>query len=185
MMIPNIAITPSSATKPNGLPNSSSAATTPIRPSGAVSTTMKVREKRLSWIISSVSTAMIISGICALIDVWPFMLSSAAPPISIRYPAGSVARTVASAASMSRVTPMLGASPRTSACTVTVGWRSRSQITPYSSVSRTWPIVPSGTGPCGVGIARPASFDGSMRSRFGARRSTSTSLSRSRYCVTV
>ncbi|MNJ76687.1 hypothetical protein D3C77_740200 [compost metagenome] len=84
MMMPNMAITPSMATKPKGLPNSSSAATTPIRPSGAVSTTISTRAKLCSCTISSVNTATAISGICALMDDWPFALSSTGPPTSIR-----------------------------------------------------------------------------------------------------
>ncbi len=84
MMMPESAIVPSIATKPNGCPNSSSAAVTPIRPSGAVSTTISVREKLCSWIISSVSTTRMNSGTPAAIDFWPRGESSTAPPISIR-----------------------------------------------------------------------------------------------------
>ncbi|MCY1383532.1 hypothetical protein D9M69_716700 [compost metagenome] len=84
MMMPNIAITPSMATKPNGLPNISSAATTPMSPSGAVSTTISTRVKLCSCTISSVSTAIAISGIWALMDDWPLPLSSTGPPTSMR-----------------------------------------------------------------------------------------------------
>ncbi len=45
MMMPDSAIVPSIATKPNGLPKASSASVTPISPSGAVSTTIAMRAK--------------------------------------------------------------------------------------------------------------------------------------------
>ena len=84
MMMPNIAIVPSIATKPNGCRNSSREATTPINPSGAVSTTIRVREKLRSCSISRVSTTRTISGICALIDACAFALFSTEPPTSMR-----------------------------------------------------------------------------------------------------
>ena len=72
------------ATKPNGLPNNKSASDTPIKPSGAVSTTIAVREKLLSWIISKVRTTMPSNGTPATIDFCPLLESSNAPPASIR-----------------------------------------------------------------------------------------------------
>jgi len=65
MIIPNSAMVPSIATKPNGLWNSSSASATPTRPSGAVRTTMITREKLRSWIISTVITTSMKSGMPA------------------------------------------------------------------------------------------------------------------------
>ena len=53
MIMPNRAMVPSIATKPNGWLKSSRNSTTPISPSGAVSTTMAVREKLPSWTIST------------------------------------------------------------------------------------------------------------------------------------
>ena len=53
MMIPNIAIVPSIATKPNGIRKRSSAVTTPMSPKGAVRTTISTRLKLCSWTISS------------------------------------------------------------------------------------------------------------------------------------
>ncbi len=84
MMIPDSAIAPSIATKPKGMRNTSSPSVTPISPSGAVSTTISVREKLFSWIISSVSTAISSSGMPATIDLWPRAESSTAPPTSMR-----------------------------------------------------------------------------------------------------
>ena len=57
---------------------------TPIRPSGAVSSTMSVREKLCSWIMSSVTIVSSISGTPATIDFCPRAESSIAPPISMR-----------------------------------------------------------------------------------------------------
>ena len=83
MMMPNIAMVPSIATKPNGMRNSSNASTTPISPSGAVSTTISTRLKLCSCTISNTSTAITSSGICALIEACALAFSSTAPPISI------------------------------------------------------------------------------------------------------
>ncbi|MNR59169.1 hypothetical protein D3C85_1803660 [compost metagenome] len=81
--MPNSAITPSIATKPNGAPNRISVSTTPIRPSGAVSTTSSVRWKLPSWIISSVSTTTSISGVTLAIAPCEFWLASSEPPSSM------------------------------------------------------------------------------------------------------
>ena len=84
MIIPDSAIVPSIATKPNGLLKSSRNSVTPISPSGAVSTTSTTRWKLCSWIISTVSTTKISNGTPAAIDEPPFADSSTAPPISSR-----------------------------------------------------------------------------------------------------
>ena len=54
-IMPVRASTPSSATKPSGLPESRRAATTPMRPSGATLSTRNSRLKPWSWTISTVS----------------------------------------------------------------------------------------------------------------------------------
>ena len=62
MIIPARAISPSSATNPNGLPERLSASEAPMMPSGAVRKTRISREKLRSWIISRVSIAPAMSG---------------------------------------------------------------------------------------------------------------------------
>ena len=84
MMMPDSAIVPSIATKPNGMPNASSAAVTPIMPSGAVSRIISVSEKLCVCIISSVTTTRTSSGTPAAIDFCPFTEFSVAPPTSMR-----------------------------------------------------------------------------------------------------
>ena len=71
------------ATKPKGIPETSSAATIPTMPRGAVSTTMATSEKLRSCSISSVSTRPTISGMPALIDAWASSLPSTGPPASM------------------------------------------------------------------------------------------------------
>ena len=83
MIMPDSAIVPSMATKPNGLPVRSRNSVTPMSPSGAVSTTSTVREKLCNWIISTVSTTRMKSGTPAATDLLPLALSSTAPPTSM------------------------------------------------------------------------------------------------------
>ena len=82
MIIPDSAIVPSIATKPNGWLKTSMAAVTPISPSGAVSTTIATREKLCSCSMSTVRTTSASSGSPAMTDFWPLALSSTAPPVS-------------------------------------------------------------------------------------------------------
>ena len=84
MIMPISAITPSSATKPNGRFSSSSAAATPGRPSGPVRNTSIAREKLCSCSISKVKMMNSITGTPAAIEPWPLLLSSTAPAISMR-----------------------------------------------------------------------------------------------------
>ena len=72
------------ATKPSGWPDSSSAATTPIRPSGRDASTRNSRWKLCSWNISTVSMMTSISGTTAKTEARDSALSSAMPPSSIR-----------------------------------------------------------------------------------------------------
>ena len=82
MIIPDNAMVPSIATKPNGLPNNSRNNVTPIRPKGAVRNTMTMREKLRSCTISNVSTTTINSGTPAFTESWPRVESSTVPPTS-------------------------------------------------------------------------------------------------------
>ena len=84
MIIPASAITPSSATNPNGCRNTSRANAIPTTPSGAVSTTMKVREKLFSWIISIARITATTRGMPAAIEFCALEFSSNAPPASTR-----------------------------------------------------------------------------------------------------
>src|SRR5690606_30666021 len=82
--MPASAIVPSRATKPNGMRNSSRNQVAPIRPSGAVTSTISVREKLRSCTISRVVTTNRNSGMPALIEFWPRAESSTEPPTSSR-----------------------------------------------------------------------------------------------------
>ena len=84
MIMPDSAIVPSRATKPKGLPKASRKAVTPIMPSGAVSTTMTVREKLFNCSISTVSTVRMKTGMPAPTEELPLALSSTEPPTSSR-----------------------------------------------------------------------------------------------------
>ena len=84
MIMPDSAIVPSIATKPNGTRNTSRNSVTPISPSGAVSSTSTMREKLRSWIISSVITTSRNSGTPAATDSAPRAESSTVPPVSSR-----------------------------------------------------------------------------------------------------
>ena len=83
MIMPASAITPSIATKPNGMLNVASISATPIMPSGAVSSTSAIFFMSCSCSINSNSTAAIINGITAKIDACALLLDSSAPPTSM------------------------------------------------------------------------------------------------------
>ena len=82
MSMPNRAMMPSWATKPIGARKASSAPTTPIMPSGAVSRTIAVLEKLCSCSMSSVTTTRIITGNTAWIAPSLIRLSYQEPPAS-------------------------------------------------------------------------------------------------------
>ena len=84
MIIPASAISPSSATKPNGWLARSSAPVAPIRPSGAVTNTKASREKLCTWIISSASITTAMAGNTATSAAFALALSSIEPPVSMR-----------------------------------------------------------------------------------------------------
>ncbi len=71
------------ATKPSGLPDSSSAATTPIRPSGATLSTRNNRWKLCSCTIRTVSMMSSMTGTTAMTEACDFLLSSTVPPTTI------------------------------------------------------------------------------------------------------
>ena len=80
MMMPISASTPRIATKPSGWPVGSSAATTPISPSGATLTTRNSFWKLCSCSISTVAIRNSISGTTAAIGLSHLPLSSTLPP---------------------------------------------------------------------------------------------------------
>src|SRR5947209_7712965 len=84
MIMPASAISPNSATKPNGWLATLRPSEAPTMPSGAVRKTRNSREKLWSWIINSVSITMTISGNSTKIEALPLADSSNAPPGSIR-----------------------------------------------------------------------------------------------------
>ena len=84
MIMPPRAMVPSMATKPKGWRKTSRASATPMSPKGAVSSTMKVREKLCSWIMRMASTTASIIGMPALIDSCARPDSSSEPPMSMR-----------------------------------------------------------------------------------------------------
>ena len=84
MIIPLSAVMPRMATKPSGAWNMSSAATTPISPSGAVSSTMNIFEKLCSCSIRIVRIVTSITGNTAARALLALSLSSTAPPTSMR-----------------------------------------------------------------------------------------------------
>ena len=63
---------------------SSSAPVAPIRPSGAVTNTSASREKLCSWIISSASMTIAMTGNTAASAALALALSSIEPPVSMR-----------------------------------------------------------------------------------------------------
>ena len=84
MIIPASAIRPSSATKPNGWLDKSSAPVAPMIPSGAVTKTKARREKLWSWIISSANITTAMAGNTAARATFALALSSIEPPVSMR-----------------------------------------------------------------------------------------------------
>ena len=83
--------------KPIGVPVVSSAATTPMRPSGATLITSASWRKLPSWNISTVSISAIMSGTCARRAALLCPLFSTVPPISRSVPAGIDLRRASSA----------------------------------------------------------------------------------------
>ena len=83
-IMPMSAITPSSATKPKGRPNTSNAAATPAIPSGPVRNTSIARLKLCSCNISSVKVMNNMMGSPAAMEDEPLALSSTAPATSMR-----------------------------------------------------------------------------------------------------
>ncbi|MND59629.1 hypothetical protein D3C80_508310 [compost metagenome] len=82
MIIPDKAIVPSIATKPNGWRNTNRNSVTPINPSGAVRNTIAVREKLRSCSISKVNTTTMNNGTPAFTEFCPRAESSTVPPTS-------------------------------------------------------------------------------------------------------
>ncbi len=77
-------MTPSWATKPMGVPVGSIAATTPIRPNGAMASARNILEKLRSCTISNASMTSSVIGRTAMIDALPLAASSTEPPTSTR-----------------------------------------------------------------------------------------------------
>ena len=71
------------ATKPRGRPESRSAPTTPIKPSGATLSARTRRRKLFSWNIKTVIMMRSISGTTAITEACDFLLSSTVPPTAI------------------------------------------------------------------------------------------------------
>ena len=84
MSMPESAISPSSATKPNGASARLSASEAPMTPSGALIITRPSRAKFCSWNITMVSINRPTTGNTAAIDALALVDSSIAPPISSR-----------------------------------------------------------------------------------------------------
>ena len=78
------AITPSSATKPNGRSSTSKAPATPAMPKGPVKNTSIARLKLCSCSMSSVKVMNSMMGTPAAIEAEPLALSSTAPATSMR-----------------------------------------------------------------------------------------------------
>ena len=144
-IIPVRASTPSNATKPMGLSARNRAPTTPMRPRGATLSTRNNWLKLWSWIISTVSIRISISGATARTEVCPLLLSSTVPPTSIWYPLGRLASSAAIFGARSCTTVAACVPAARSACTVTVGRRSRRQTMGYSWPYSTDAIWLSGT----------------------------------------
>ena len=83
MIIPNSAMKPSIATKPNGTLPTKRNNVTPMMASGAVSSTSRVLLMLCRWSMSSVITVISMIGTTALTEPWPRALSSIAPPMSM------------------------------------------------------------------------------------------------------
>ena len=90
--------------------------------------------KLWSWIISTVRIRMSINGRAAATDICALLLSSTVPPIPIWYPLGRLAFSAAIFGASACTTVAACVPGARSACTVTVGRRSRRQTIGYS-----WP----------------------------------------------
>ena len=163
--MPESAIVPSMATKPNGLSNTNNAIVTPIMPKGAVSITKNTREKLCSCKISSVSTATKNKGAPLATDAPPLADSSTAPPVSTEIPKGKLALMLANFSSICAETTGACMLPCKLARTIMLGSRSRCQITPCSNSEL---IVAN----CDSGTLLP---DCVLNIRFGKRESLSRS----------
>ncbi|KAF1068139.1 MAG: hypothetical protein GAK45_01452 [Pseudomonas citronellolis] len=82
MMMPISARIPRIATKPIGVPVGSSAATTPINPSGATLATSSIFCTLCNWIIRKVAIRNSISGTTWPIGPCALPLSSTVPPVA-------------------------------------------------------------------------------------------------------
>ena len=89
-IMPISARMPRMATKPSGRLNSSSASTTPIRPSGTMLSTMASRRKLSSWNISTISISTIISGTTANTERLRVRALLDRPPVSTLYGLGQL-----------------------------------------------------------------------------------------------
>ena len=81
VIMPSSARMPRMATKPSGRPESSSAPTTPINPSGPTLSTMISRWKPCSWNIRTESMMISITGTTASTEACDLALSSTVPPV--------------------------------------------------------------------------------------------------------
>ena len=145
--MPDSAIVPSMATKPNGWLNNNSPIVTPIKPKGAVSNTKNTREKLFSCKISSVSTTTKNKGAPLATDALPLADSSTAPPVSMATPSGKLALISANFSSICAETTGACRPPRKCARTIMDGSRLRRQITPSSNSLLMVAICDSGTPP--------------------------------------
>ena len=184
MMMPNMAITPSMATKPKGWPNSSSVATTPIRPSGAVSTTIMTREKLLQLhhqqrqhhhqhdrhlgVDRVLALGAFLDGAADLDAIADRQLLAQRVQLLVEGVGHVDALGAGDHVGLHRDGGLAVALP---------------DHRVFQAVAQL-PQAAQRHGAVGVGMASVARRAGSTRSR-GARSSTLISLSRSRYCVTV
>jgi hypothetical protein len=83
MIMPLSAMMPRIATKPNGVPVDSNAATTPISPNGATLTTRNSRWKLCNWTMRMLAISSRVTGNTAATEAWPLALASSVPPASI------------------------------------------------------------------------------------------------------
>src|SRR5262249_10242502 len=81
---PSSARIPRRATKPSGLPDNSSAATTPIKPSGATLNTRNKRSKIRSATSRTVSMTGSLTGTTEITETGDFWFSSTVPPTATR-----------------------------------------------------------------------------------------------------
>ena len=190
MMMPASAMKPSMATKPKGAPVIRRAAVTPIRPSGAVSTTIATRPKDCICTMSSDSMTSSMRGMMAFTLAWPFALSSTAPAVSIRWPAGRAARMAASLGRTAAVATGAWTPGAVSPRTRIIGVRARRQTTGCSRPQPTWATWASGTArpsPPGrvAGMVMSPRLPMSWRSEGMARAMTGMRSLFSRYWVMV